>query len=122
MKKLFSIFIKYTIFIFLLIPEYAFTQNSILIFNEDFESGNNPFIEDSSFGLPSGINKWIINNEHEDPSLDGECDHSDKLDPVLLCESCTSTLCVFERQTLCICVLVYLYLYICISDTLQHYF
>ncbi len=64
MKKLFSIFIKYTIFIFLLIPEYAFTQNSILIFNEDFESGNNPFIEDSSFGLPSGINKWIINNEY----------------------------------------------------------
>jgi len=39
-------------------------QNGILIFNEDFETGNYPFVADSSFGFPQGINSWIVNNEY----------------------------------------------------------
>ena len=49
-------------FVFLFSSSKA--QNSILIFNEDFETGNYPFVADSSFGLPQGINSWVINNEY----------------------------------------------------------
>ena len=49
-------------FVFLFSSSKA--QNSILIFNEDFETGNYPFVADSSFGLPQGVNSWVINNEY----------------------------------------------------------
>ena len=49
-------------FVFLFSSSKA--QNSILIFNEDFETGNYPFVVDSSFGLPQGVNSWVINNEY----------------------------------------------------------
>ncbi len=43
---------KYLFFLFviLLSPTFIWSQNAILIFNEDFESGTNLFIADSSFG------------------------------------------------------------------------
>ena len=58
-KKYYSLLL-----VILLISNIAWAQNSILIFNEDFETGNTLFIADSSFGLPQGINSWIINNEY----------------------------------------------------------
>ena len=51
-------------FVVLLSSTFAWTQNAILIFNEDFETGNYPFVADSSFGLPQGVNSWVINNEY----------------------------------------------------------
>ena len=54
----------FLLFVILLFPIFAWTQNSILIFNEDFETGNYPFVVDSSFGLPQGVNSWVINNEY----------------------------------------------------------
>ena len=54
---------KYHFFLFaiLLTPIFIYSQNAILIFNEDFETGNYPFIADSSFGNPLGVNTWIVN-------------------------------------------------------------
>ena len=52
------------LFVILLFPTFSWTQNSILIFNEDFETGNYSFMADSSFGLPQGINSWVVNNEY----------------------------------------------------------
>ena len=49
--------------VFLIVP-FGWSQNGILIFNEDFETGANAFIADSSFGIPQGINSWIKNNEY----------------------------------------------------------
>jgi gliding motility-associated-like protein len=57
---------KYLFFLFtiLLTPIFIYSQNAILIFNEDFETGNYPFIADSSFGNPLGVNAWIVNDEY----------------------------------------------------------
>ena len=57
---------KYLVFLFaiLLTPSFVYSQNAILIFNEDFETGISPFIADSSFSNPVGINSWIVNNEY----------------------------------------------------------
>ena len=52
------------LFVILLFPTFSWTQNSILIFNEDFETVNYSFMADSSFGLPQGINSWVVNNEY----------------------------------------------------------
>ena len=52
------------LFVILLFPTFSWTQNSILIFNEDFETGNYSFMADSSFGLPQGVNSWVVNNEY----------------------------------------------------------
>ena len=54
----------FLLFVILLGPTFSWSQNAILIFNEDFESGTNLFIADSSFGLPQGVNSWITNNEY----------------------------------------------------------
>ena len=54
----------FLLFVVLLSPTFAWTQNAILIFNEDFESGTNLFVSDSSFGLPQGVNTWVTNNEY----------------------------------------------------------
>jgi len=54
----------FLLFVILLSPTFIWSQNAILIFNEDFETGNYPFVADSSFGLPQGVNSWVINNEY----------------------------------------------------------
>ncbi|MBC8265895.1 MAG: gliding motility-associated C-terminal domain-containing protein [Flavobacteriales bacterium] len=54
----------FLLFVILLAPTFIWSQNAILIFNEDFESGTNLFVADSSFGNPLGINSWITNNEY----------------------------------------------------------
>ena len=54
----------FLLFVILLGPTFSWSQNAILIFNEDFESGTNLFVADSSFGMPQGVNSWITNNEY----------------------------------------------------------
>ncbi len=54
----------FLLFAILLSPTFGYSQNAILIFNEDFETGNYPFVADSSFGNPLGINSWMVNNEY----------------------------------------------------------
>ena len=58
---------KYLVFLFaiLLTPSFVYSQNAILIFNEDFETGISPFIADSSFSNPVGINSWIDRKRSE---------------------------------------------------------
>ncbi|MEE2699749.1 MAG: gliding motility-associated C-terminal domain-containing protein [Bacteroidota bacterium] len=62
--NIFSTKYLFALFAILLAPIFVCSQNAILIFNEDFETGNYPFITDSSFGNPLGTNAWIVNNEY----------------------------------------------------------